>query len=267
MPGDTILVSGTCRESVFIQPEMTRIVLIGLKSPTIWHPGGNPPPGPARHAVYIRGRMITIKGFRIVRGEDGIHLSGPASAVIDSNIIARNTGRGVHLDKGSVAQLVNNRITENGGGGIHVAEQSYARIGFLIPPDSIARPNIIENNGGVGVQIERGSSAWIVANTIAGNNGPGIAIDRSSEADVVANTINGNYGDGIVATHNSGVNLESTGSPRHDGPNRTDSALKNRGVGVRCSIGGYVDGPLGTLSGVRGAKQIDQRCVDRVRTR
>ena len=29
--GDTILVSGTCRESVFIQPEMTRIVLIGLK--------------------------------------------------------------------------------------------------------------------------------------------------------------------------------------------------------------------------------------------
>ena len=32
------------------------------------------------HFGYIRGKMITIKGFRIVRGEDGIHLSGPVSA-------------------------------------------------------------------------------------------------------------------------------------------------------------------------------------------
>lgn len=211
--------------------------------------------------------MITIKGFRIVRGDDGIHLSGPASAVIDSNMILRNTGRGVHLDKGSVAQVVNNRIAENGAEGIHVAEQSYARIGFLIPPDSIVRPNLIQNNGGGGIQIERGSTAWIVGNTINANNGPGVAIDRSSEADVVANTISGNYGDGIVVSRNSGVNLESTGSPRKDGPNRSDPALRNRGVGIRCTIGGYVDGPLGSLSGVRGAREIDHSCVDRVRTR
>jgi parallel beta-helix repeat protein len=208
--------------------------------------------------------MITITGFRIVRGDDGIHLSGPASAVIDDNIIVRNRGRGVHIDKGSIAQLVNNRIMENGAVGIQVTEQSYARIGFLIPPDSLARPNIIENNGGGGIQVERGSSAWIVANTITGNNGPGIAIDRSSEADVVANTISGNYGDGIVATRNSGVNLRSLGSPRREGPNRTDPALKNRGVGVRCSVGGYVDGPLGTLTGMRGAKQFDSGCIDRL---
>jgi len=104
----------------------------------------------------------------------------------------------------------------------------------------------------------------IVGNTIVSNNGPGVAIDRGSEADVVANTINGNRGDGIVATHNSGVNLQSPGSPRGDGPNRTDPALKNRGVGVRCSVGGYVDGPLGSLTGMLGAKQFDNTCIDRL---
>jgi nitrous oxidase accessory protein NosD len=264
-PGDTILVSGTCRESVFIQAEATRIVLNGQGKAIIEHPGGATAPGPAAHAVYIRGRMITITGFRITGGaEDGIHLSGPAHAVIDRNVIVHNKGRGVHLDKGSVAQVVNNTITDNGGVGISVSERSYARIGFLIPPDSMPRPNIIRNNGGGGIQVERSSNAWIVANTIVANIGPGIAIDRSSEADVVANTINGNRGDGIVATHNSGVNLQSRGSPRREGPNRTDPALKNRGVGIRCSVGGYVDGPLGSLTGILGAKRFDSTCIDRL---
>jgi len=264
-PGDTVLVSGTCRESVFIRPEATRIVLNGQGKATIQHPGGPTTPGPAAHAVYIRGRMITITGFRITGGsEDGIHFSGPAHAVIDRNVIVQNKGRGVHLDKGSVAQVINNTITNNGGVGISVSERSYARIGFFIPPDSMPRPNIIQSNGGGGIQVERSSSAWIVGNTIVGNNGSGIAIDRGSEADVVANTINGNRGDGIVATHNSGVNLQSPGSPRRDGPNRTDPALKNRGVGVRCSVGGYVDGPLGSLTGMLGAKQFDNTCIDRL---
>jgi parallel beta-helix repeat protein len=264
-PGDTVLVSGTCRESVFIQAELTRIVLNGGRKATIQHPGGATTPGPAAHAVYIRGRMITITGFRITgSGEDGIHLSGPAHAVIDGNVIVQNKGRGIHLDKGSVAQLFNNTITDNGGVGINVSERSYARIGFFIPPDSMPRPNIIQANGGGGIQVERSSSAWIVANTIVGNNGPGIAIDRGSEADVVANTINGNRGDGIVVTRNSGVNLQSRGSPRREGPNRTDPALKNSGVGIRCSIGGYVDGPLGSLTGMLGARQFDSSCIDRL---
>lgn len=209
--------------------------------------------------------MITITGFRITGGsEDGIHFSGPAHAVIDRNVITQNKGRGVHLDKGSVAQLVNNTITDNGGVGINVSERSYARIGFFIPPDSMPRPNIIQSNGGGGIQVERSSSAWIVGNTIVGNNGPGIAIDRSSEADVVANTINGNRGNGIVASRNSGVNLQSRGSTRREGPNRTDPSLKNRGVGVRCSVGGYVEGPLGSLTGVLSAKQFDGGCIDRL---
>jgi parallel beta-helix repeat protein len=263
-PGDTLLVSGTCKENVVIPAEVIGVTLDGGGKATIIHPGGGGTSGAARHTVFIRGRGITIKGFRITGGEDGIHLSGPAHAVLDSNLINHNRGRGVHLDKASVAQLVNNTIADNGGVGIHVTEQSYSRIGFLIPPDKMVRPNTIQNNSGGGIQVERSSSAWIVGNTIAGNQGPGVAVDRGSDADIVGNTINGNRGDGVTVTHNSGVNLESRGSPRTEGPNRTDPAVKNEGVGIRCSIGGYVDGPLGTLSGMLGAKRFDSGCIDRL---
>lgn len=263
-PGDSIIVSGTCTESVFVPAELVRITLDGQRQATIRHPGSGARAGPASHTVFIRGRAITISGFRITGGEDGIHLSGPAHAVIDRNVITQNRGRGIHVDKSSVAQIVDNTIADNGAVGIQITEHSYARIGFLIPPDEIVRPNTIQNNDGGGILVERVSSAWIVGNTIAVNKGHGIAIDRGSEADIVANIINGNSGDAIDVSHNSGVNLQSKGSPRREGPNRTDPTMRNGGVGIRCSIGGYVDGPLGTLTGVKGAKEFDGTCIDRL---
>ena len=45
-------------------------------------------------------------------------------------------------------------------------------------------------------------------------------------------------------------------------PNHTTQ--ENGGAGIRCSVGGYVDGPLGTLGGKQGAKAIDSGCVDRL---
>jgi hypothetical protein len=89
-------------------------------------------------------------------------------------------------------------------------------------------------------------------------------VNRNSQADVVANIINGNGGDGITASHNSGVNLRSEGTPLREDPNETDPTAKNAGFGIKCSIGGYAEGPLGTLTGTQGAKEFDNSCVDRV---
>jgi parallel beta-helix repeat protein len=120
-------------------------------------------------------------------------------------------------------------------------------------------PNTIRNNGGPGINIERTSGAWIVGNTISGNKDSGITVHRNAQADVIANTINGNGGDAITVTYNSGVNFDS--EPRKDGPNKTTQ--NNAGAGIKCAIGGYVDGPVGTLAGAKGAKDIDKSCVDR----
>ena len=101
-PGDTVLTSGTCNEHVNIAPEQVRITLDGQKKTTLKHPGGEQT---SPHALYNRGKEITIKNFTVTGGLDGIHLSGPASAVLDGNVVVDNKGRGIHIDKGSIAML------------------------------------------------------------------------------------------------------------------------------------------------------------------
>jgi hypothetical protein len=258
-PGDTVLVSGYCKEHVNIAPEIMRITLDGQKKSTVHHPGGKAASG---HAVYIRGKEITIKGFAVTGGLDGIHLSGPASAVIDGNVVVKNSGRGIHIDKGSIARILNTTVEESGGIGIDITGASYAYIGVFIPRVPALAPNIIRNNGGPGINIERTSGAWIVGNTINNNKGNGITVHRNAQADVIANVINANGGDAISVSFGSGVNLVS--EPRKDGPNQTVAGQNNGGAGIRCMVGGYVDGPMGTLAGTQGAKWVDNSCVDRV---
>ena len=255
-PGDTVLVSGLCKEQVNIPPEVTRVTFDGQKKTIIQHPGGQQA---SPHAFYTRGKEITIKNFTVMGGQDGIHLSGPASAVIDGNLVTKNGGRGIHIDKGSIARILNTTVEQSGGIGIDVTGASYAYIGVFIPRVPALAPNTIRNNGGPGINIERTSGAWIVGNTISGNKESGITVHRNAQADVIANTINGNGGDAITVTYNGGVNFDS--EPRKDGPNRTTQ--NNAGAGIRCAIGGYVDGPPGTLAGAKGAKDIDKGCVDR----
>ena len=260
-PGDTMLVSGTCKEQVSIAPEIVRITLDGQKKTTIQHPGG---PAASPHALYNRGKEIMIKGFTVTGGQDGIHLSGPASAVIDGNVVVKNSGRGIHIDKGSIARILNTTVQESGGIGIDITGASYAYIGVFIPRVPALAPNTIRNNGGPGINIERTSGAWIVGNTISNNKESGIAVHRNAQADVIANVINANGGDGITVSYNGGVNMHS--EPRRDGPNQTAPGQNNGGAAIACMIGGYVDGPLGTLAGTKGAKDFDKTCVDRVAT-
>jgi parallel beta-helix repeat protein len=255
-PGDTMLVSGTCKEHV--APEIVRVTLDGQKKTTIQYPGG---PAASPHAVYVRGKEITMKGFTVTGGQDGIHLSGPASTVIDGNVVIKNSGRGIHIDKGSIARILNTRVEDNGSIGVDVTGASYAYIGVFIPRVPTLAPNTIRNNGGPGINIERSSGAWIVGNTISGNKESGIAVHRSAQADVIGNFINANGGDAITASFMGGVNFKS--EPRQDGPNQTASGQPNAGFGVRCMVGGYVDGPMGTLSGAQGTKDFDPSCANR----
>ena len=256
-PGDTVLVSGTCNEQVSFAPEMVRITLDGQKKTTIQHPGKG---APSPHTVFIQGKGITIKGITVVGGLDGIHLSGPASAELDGNVVVKAARAGIHIDKGSVVRVLNTTVQQSGAMGIDITGASYAYIGVRIPRLPALSPNTIRNNAGPGINIERSSSAWIVGNTISNNKGSGIVVHRNAQADVMANVINANGGDAITASFNAGVNLKS--EPRSDGPNQT--AQNNGGAGIKCMVGGYVDGPLGTLAGTRGAKDFDKSCVDRV---
>jgi len=258
-PGDTILVNGNCSENTIIPPEVVRITLDGQGKTVIQAP-------PKGDGFFVRGREITIKGFTITGGRDGIHLSGSASGA-SANIVEnsiRKTGRhGIHLDHTSVGRIAGNTIEDVHACGIDIAEQSVARVGYLLRPLGPG-PNTIRNSGEHGISVNRGSSARVVGNTIERNKGSGVLVTRNSQADVFGNVISGNAGNGITASHNAGVNMTNEDKLFDLGPNRTDAGAKNAGFGLSGSVGGYADGPLATLAGARGAKQLDAGCIDRL---
>jgi parallel beta-helix repeat protein len=258
-PGDTILVSGTCAENVTIPSEVVRITLDGQGKTVIQG-------APKGDAIFIRGREIMVKGFTLTGGRDGIHLSGAAagaSAIIDGNTIQRTGRQGIHLDQGSIGRIANNVIEDVPAEGIYVLESSNARIGFLI---SDLGPNTIRNAGTHGIVLRGGSTAWIVGNTIVNSKGSGIWVTRNSQADILANSISGSGANAVTVSQGGGVNFRSEGTARREGANLTDLGSKNAGFGVSCTVGGYVEGPVGTLTGNKGTKEVDNSCVDRLAT-
>jgi nitrous oxidase accessory protein NosD len=258
-PGDTIMVTGACTHSVVVPAGVIGVTLDGQRKAAIRLTESN------TDGIFILGKDITIKGFTLTGGRDGIHLSGQAagaSATIESNII-RETGRfGIHIDKGSYAAVIGNLIEDVAAAGIDITENSFARIGFRLPSSPNPAPNTISSNGSHGIAVTRISGAWIVYNQIAKNKGSGVYVNRNSQADVVDNLINGNEGDGITVTQNSGVNLVSEGTAFPSRPNRTEPNAANAGFAIRCLTAGYVDGPVGSLLGSKGSKEFDASCCD-----
>jgi parallel beta-helix repeat protein len=245
--GDTITVTGPCNENVVIGPGKHVLTLQGINPATI--------DGPLDTSPTIRslGREITITGFTITGGLDGIQVIRGGTATINGNIIEGTARFGVNVSGNSNATIINNTIQNNAtlanpGGGIHVNENSSARIGVLLTSDTIASPNTIENNFGSGILVARSSTAMIVGNTISNNTEDGVRVVRSSQADISANTIDGNALNGILVSQNSGVNLGSdSGTLPADQPNKT--TVVNGIWGINASLGAYVDGRRGNLRG------------------
>lgn len=256
--GDTLLVSGTCNENVDIGEEVEGITLDGQGTATL-----NGDPGV--NTVTVTGRGITIRGFTITGGLQGIAVLDGGSAVIDGNTI-QNTGmNGVTVFRNSTAHIINNTIQNNPSSGIQLQAASSARIGFTGPPSNrVSAPNTIQSNRGPGIQVLRASAAQIFTNTIQNNGSHGVVVDRNAQAEIGASTITGNVGDGIRGMRNAGVDIgtDATGAtPQFDDDTNTGT---NGGFGVRCMIDGFVDGRLGTLTGTLGGKSFAESCTDSV---
>jgi parallel beta-helix repeat protein len=254
-PGDTILVSGTCRENLSIPAAKDSITLDGRGTATVHGPDAT------LNTILVRARAITITGFTITGGRVGIDVGRGASALIDGNTI-EGTGRfGITLGSFATANIVNNTIQNNPGHGVLVTGNAFGFIGFRTADDTVASPNIIRNNGIHGINVTLSSSARIAGNTISGNTRNGINVDRVSQANISDNTIEANGLNGVFVTENSGANLGSdTGSGIFDAPNRT--SVNNGAVGIACRAGGYANGRIGTLNGSAGQTSFGSSCID-----
>jgi len=263
-PGDTLLVRGVCRENVNIPADRSRLTLDGQGQATIDAPDA----GPA--ALSITGREITVRGFTITGGRNGINVLRGGTAVIANNVIHHTgpdrrpgAGEGINVGQHSFARIIGNTIRDNPAAGIIVHESGAARIGFTDIDNTAPAANTISNNAGVGIRVLTSATARVVGNTIRGNGRDGIEVSGGSNAHVSGNLISGNGGSGILITQNSSVQLGADDEGGLLGaPNRTDPADLNRGAGLTCAIGSAADGRMGSLAGHQGAKRFDRTCID-----
>ncbi len=273
-PGDTLSVSGTCKENLVIHEEVARITLDGQGKATIEGADAG------KRIIEVRGRGITIKGFTITGGRIGVLVTRGGHAVIDGNtvqgaasngiVVARhssasianntvqNNGRQGIAVNGSSARIGNNTVKNNGSFGIVINDTSAVMVGVFGVNDRTTSPNIIENNR-TGIIVGYSSSARIVGNTIRNNKRAGIIVNRSSSL-ISSNKIDGNGRNGIMI-QNSNVSLgRRRGSRIIALPNSSTS--NNSGAGIKCRGNSSVSGRLGSLKGEEGAKDIDPSCVD-----
>jgi len=201
--GDALMVSGTCREHIVIWAEVAGITLDSQGKAAIH--GADP----GADTVFISGKNITIKGFTLAGGRDGVDLSRRAAASID--------------------RIVDDTIRNNRG-------VCSNRLSHPAPVPAL-RPDTIRNNQGHGIHVGRASSPRIIGNTIADNKGNGIVVRRHSQADIAGMPSAENSGEAVSVSHTSGVNLRTEAYSATRGPHQTDPALKNS------------DGPFGTLAG------------------
>ncbi len=265
--GDTINVSGTCTEIVLILANKSGITLNGGGTATI---SCQSPISPSVCAttgnVAILGKTITIRGFNITGGMAAIQIVQGASATINGNNIYGTQKNGMLVSNGSYATILNNTIHDTGLNpnytnttGIEVSDNASAWIGVSSPANTVASPNVIHDNHN-GIRVRRSASAYIVGNEISNNTDEGIQVVEGSVADIAGNIIDGNGQNGIFVSQGSGVKLgdDDTATAIFNLPN----SGTNEDKGLTCSIGGYVDGFLGTLDGLHGAVGISKGCFN-----
>lgn len=252
-PGDTIILSGTCNENLFLSSltgQYNGLTLDGQGAATISGPN------PTLNVVELTGVSgFTIRGLTITGGNDGIAINTGSIVAIDT-VVVQNTGRhGIHFQRGSTdGYVVNSTVQNNPGNGIVINENSYVRVGFT---DGVGAsqgdtgPCVIQNNGGYGIRIQRGASARVYTNTISYNGNNGINIESASYAEVASNVIEGNGKNGIAVSENSTLHLGNpSGIKNEDQPNT--AGVPNALFGLSASWGSYVSGRMGSLTGTSG---------------
>jgi hypothetical protein len=222
----TILISGTCSESVVINRSDIKLAA-GAPGATVSGPD------PAVDTIRVTGSRVTIDGIAVTGGRNGITGDGAAglivqnavvqgtgrngitfahggSGIVDNVTVTNNARDGVAMDA-SYAAVINSTVSQNTRHGVGVFNNGSARIGLNNANDPAG--NVIATNGFAGIHIVFGSTALIAMNQIIGNgtssdpNAIKIGINLASgSADIIGgNTISGNVGTGVNLVRSSAI--------------------------------------------------------------
>jgi hypothetical protein len=256
-PGNTLNIKGTCNENVTVSSptgQFNGVTFDGSGTAIIAGPNAT------ENTLELDGvSNFTVRGLEITGGFDGLSVNTGNQIAVDT-VVVENTGRhGIHFQRGTaMAFVINSTIQNNPQNGIIVNENSYARIGFTSgvgASEDDTGPCTIQGNGGHGIRIQRSSSARVYTSTISNNGQNGVNIESASYAEIATDVINGNVKNGVAISENSTLHLGNpSGTRNEDNPDTT--TVPNGQFGLQAQWGSYVQGRLGTLTGVSGGSSF-----------
>ncbi len=207
--GVTILVSGTCNENVLIQGfDRLSLVTAGLGTSI------NDPSQGTKTTVDIEdSQNVTVQGFTINGGSEGVGCGGQSLCYLTGNTIQSSLSQGVFVVSASNAVLTRNVVQNNGEQGLLVNLNSSASSNydtfqgnkssgiFVNQGYVFAFASTVQNNGGDGnavVAANNHSAIRLVSCTISGNLDAGVGVQGGSEASFNQTTVTGNALDGVI---------------------------------------------------------------------
>ncbi len=122
LPGSTLLLTGTCNETVTITTD--GLTLDG-QGTTVIDGGGFPPGNVAQGVITIDGaRRVTLKNLTVRNGPDGVLALRGAAVILEQVIAENNADEGIQIIDNSTAQLADCTAQNNGDNGILVSRTS-----------------------------------------------------------------------------------------------------------------------------------------------
>lgn len=197
--GDTILVRGTCKETVTI---MTDKLTLAGKAGAVIDGEGAP-----ENVVTIDGaRDVTLRDLVLQNGDGGLVIQRQASATLEGVTAQGNADDGIEVGQTASAIITNCKAENNGDEGFLAAiNSSVVFLGGAI---------VSTGNGGLGVQASNSSSLFIFGTAVeaTGNAQDGLGVFSSSlfVSDSSSLTLKDNGGRGLTLAGNSEGNLRGT---------------------------------------------------------
>ncbi len=169
-PFDTIQVTGTCKETFTITTD--RLTLDGQGSAILDAGGGFT--GKAAifaGAITIDGaRGVTVTGFTVQHGPDGITCKRGAACLVRNSILQDNADEGLQVSENSTAEVTDSTFRRNGEWGIVVFDNSSLLFHGTVN---------LTNNGKSGLGV-------IFTSTVGSFSGATIHLDNNAHHGILA---------------------------------------------------------------------------------
>ncbi|MGG1554138.1 right-handed parallel beta-helix repeat-containing protein [Paenibacillus ferrarius] len=171
-PGDVVLVhKGVYHETVLVPSGKDNLRIVS-KEP---------------HAAILDGKFSLAEAF-------GLEFT--AGVEINGFHIKNYVSNGIRLYNGKSHRIMNNTIRHIAGAELPLGLFVLLSTGTLIVRNTIER--IGRGSAGTGIQLNSGSSNWIIDNKLQANRSYGIQVVDSNHNAIAENHISRNRGDGIL---------------------------------------------------------------------